>query len=702
MSDWQNESPATVLPGRPLPLGSSITTQGMNFAIFSSSATDVSLVLYQSGLHHPLLEVPLDRFVNRTGFVWHIELAGITPDVRYGWRMDRQPPSGDPLFRFEPSLVLVDPYAKALTGASEWGQTYVRDGQPSITGDGARRCLHVRDDFDWDGTRRPLIPLADKIIYEMHVRGFTRHPSSAVKHPGTYLGLIDRIPYLQDLGVTTVELLPVYEFEENESRRINPFNGEMLLNFWGYSPICFFAPKAAYAANGRNGEQVREFKTLVRELHRAGLEVFLDVVFNHTAEGRGLPDDPTFSFRGIDNPVYYMLDDDGRYLDYSGCGNTLNCNHPVVRELVLDTLRYWVSEMQIDGFRFDLASILGRGEDGEILANPPLLEFLASDPVLADTTLIAEAWDASGLYQVGTFPAFGRWAEWNGAFRDDVRRFVRGERGFAGPLATRLAGSSDLYQTSMRTPAHSVNFVTCHDGFTLADLVAYEQKHNEANGDNNTDGASENFSWNSGVEGPSDDPWIVNLRQRQVRNFLMIMMVSQGPPMILGGDEIGRTQQGNNNAYCQDNELSWMDWALAQKNAGLLRFTRELIAFRRLHPSLRRRAFFEGGQAGQRADVMWHGTEPWAPDWEGQTLAMHLAGEFSSPPDEDIYFAINAGSTPVDFDIPPPPGGKHWLVVADSAGEAPEDIFGRGEERLLQAERMTVEAHSSILLRCDK
>ncbi len=693
-----------ILPGRPLPLGASETRGGLNFAVFSKNGTHVSLVLFASGKHEPLLEISLDPSRHRTGDIWHVEIEGVDPQVRYGWRVDRQPVRDDGIHRFDPARVLLDPYAQALTGGSDWGVVYLRPGQPRADRFAHRRSLFVRHDFDWQGVLPPRIALGDKVIYELHVRGFTRHPSAGVAHPGTYLGLVEKIPYLKELGVTTVELLPVYEFDENEGRRVNPFTGEILKNYWGYNPIGFFAPKAAYAANGRNGAQVNEFKTLVRELHRAGIEVFLDVVFNHTAEGDGLPDSPTFSFRGLDNSVYYILDaGTGEYRNYSGCGNTLNCNHPVVRELILDALRYWVVEMQVDGFRFDLASVLARGQNGEVLANPPLVERIALDPVLSAVTIIAEPWDATGFDQLGQFPSWGRWAEWNARFRDDVRRFVRGDPGFAGRLATRLAGSADLFAASGRQPGHSINLVTCHDGFTLFDLVSYDRKHNEANGEDNRDGSDENFSWNCGWEGPTDDPAVCERRRRQVRNFLTILFVSQGTPMLLAGDEVGRTQRGNNNAYCQDNEISWFDWRLREQNADLWRFTRLLIAFRRSHPVLRRRAFLTGQGTAEhrRLDVTWHGTQRGRPDWSpaSRVLAMHLAGEHAPAPDCDIYFAANASEEDLLFELPPPPPGQHWLRVIDTAAAPPRDIYAPGEEPAVpDPQRLLVRARSCALL----
>jgi len=673
-----------VLAGVALPMGVSQTATGLNFSLFSQHAREVSLVLFTSGQHDAILELALDPDRNRTGLVWHIEVAGLHTGTRYGWRLAGGAGTGR-LDRFDSSIVLIDPYVRALTGGSHWGDNYRRDGDTNSS-ETRRRSIFVSREFDWQHIRKPKIDPSQRVIYEVHLRGFTMDPSSGVASPGTYEGFIEKIPYLKELGITTVELLPVYEFEEDMPGKVNPFTGEVLRNFWGYQPISFFAPKGAYASNGRNGRQVDSFKTLVRELHRAGLEIFLDVVFNHTAEGSGGPNDITYSFRGIDNCVYYILDPEtGAYRDYSGCGNTFNCNQPVVRELILDALRYWVSEMHVDGFRFDLASILGRGEDGSILANPPLIERIAVDPVLADTTVIAEAWDAAGAYQVGSFPSGGRWAEWNGPFRDDIRQFFRG---YSSPdkLATRIGGSSDLYQKPGRTPLHSVNFVTCHDGFTLRDLVSYNHKHNEMNGENNADGSNDNFSWNCGVEGDSDDPLVVTLRQRQMRNYLTVLFLSQGVPMLLAGDELGRTQRGNNNAYCQDNAVSWVDWTLTGKESGLLRFTRELIALRKEFAVLRRTSFLTGqpGPDG-RPDVTWHGPRLYQPEWgtAHQVLGMHLAGE------RDVYLAVNGTDEALPFEIPQPGEGQQWRETVDTSRPSPSDFLtgpsaGVGRTRLVE------------------
>lgn len=685
--------------GFPLPLGATLKRNGINFAIFSRHATSVTLVIFVSGVNDPIIEFPLDPRCNRTGHIWHAFIRNLNPGIRYGYRVDRQFLSDQivsdykdinpAIHRFDPSIILVDPYAKALSGGSNWGEVYHRKAYSisSFKG-GIRRSLVVDDNFDW-GSDHPLnAHLADSIIYELHVRGFTRHVSSNVQNPGTFAGLIEKIPYLKELGVTAIELLPINEFQETDTNRVNPLTGARLLNFWGYHSLSFFAPKASYASDSRNGGQVKEFKTMVKAMHEAGIEVILDMVFNHTAEGdeRG----PTFCFRGFDNSIYYMLDPQtGTYYNYSGCGNTMNCNHPVVRNMILDCLRYWVTEMHVDGFRFDLASILGRGENGEVLSNPPILESIAGDPVLANTKLIAEAWDAAGLYQVGTFPSFGRWAEWNGKFRDDVRRFIKSDPGMVPALATRLVGSPDLYQGNGRAPYHSINFVTSHDGFTLMDLVSYNEKYNEANGENNTDGMNENFSWNCGWEGPTFSPplsetevrQINTLRLRQVKNLATFLLFSQGVPMILAGDEFGRTQQGNNNAYCQDNEVSWINWELTKTHAELFRFFKLLIAFRKKHPILRLRNFIENN-ASHSGAITWHGVKLNQPDWswDSRSLAMHLKKE----QEEDIFLIANAHWESHLFELPWLGIRRRWCRVIDTFLESPFDITEEGTESNLR------------------
>ncbi|MEJ2470552.1 MAG: glycogen debranching protein GlgX [Desulfuromonadales bacterium] len=644
--------------GHPQPFGASQHPDGINFAVFSRHARAVHLVLYRPGEAQPLVEIPFDPKSNRTGDVWHMGLQGLSCGFEYGFRVFGPAENASPIHRFDASQVLLDPYARAISGPSLWRQALHRGDQGNHW-----RSLLVESHFDWGDDRPINRHLADSVIYEMHVRGFTRHESSEVDHPGTFRGVIEKIPYLQQLGVTAVELLPVTEFDEADNYRKNPINGESLHNFWGYHPLSFFAPKAAYAVNPTDGAQVDEFKEMVKALHTAGIEVILDMVFNHTGEGN--EEGRTLSLRGLDNSIYYILDPKtGAYANYSGCGNTVNCNHPVVRELIIDALCYWVTEMHVDGFRFDLASILGRGPDGEVLTNPPLIERIAGHPVLADTKLIAEAWDAAGLYQVGSFPNFGRWAEWNGKFRDDIRRFVRGDQGMVSTLATRLAGSSDLYQDDGRAPYHSINFVTSHDGFTLADLVSYKTKHNEANGEYNADGESHNFSCNHGVEGPTDDPTVIALRERQIRNFATLLILAHGVPMLLAGDEMGRSQNGNNNVWCQDNALGWIDWNDLNKPLERLTFFQNLIAFRQSCNVLRPRNF-EGEESGERR-LSWHGQETDKPDWseESHSLAMHLQGR---PEEAEIYLIAHAAKDPAEFTLPRHEADRPWRLFVDTA-----------------------------------
>nr|VFJ87525.1 MAG: glycogen operon protein [Candidatus Kentron sp. LFY]VFJ90567.1 MAG: glycogen operon protein [Candidatus Kentron sp. LFY]VFK20467.1 MAG: glycogen operon protein [Candidatus Kentron sp. LFY] len=707
--------------GEPLPLGATVQPGGINFSIFSRHATAVTLVISLprkfakrrdellctglagdpdgdngDGSLKRITEVPLDPGVNKTGDVWHVFIQDLDPGVHYGYRMDCAPNSNPKVQRFDKEKVLLDPYAHTISGRLEWG--ILSDADNAHPGRFGERCsIVLQDDFDW-GDDQPLnVPLADSIIYELHVRGFTRHSSSGVRAPGTFLGLMEKIPYLESLGITAVELLPVYEFEERDTDRINPTTGEPLLNYWGYHPISFFALKNSYGSNKEDGAVVREFKSMVKAFHEAGIEVILDVVFNHTAEGD--EHGTTFSLRGIDNSVYYIVDmEEGAYHNYSGCGNTVNCNHPVVRDMILDSLRYWSTEMHVDGFRFDLASILGRGRDGSVLHNPPLLEQIAADPVLANTKLIAEAWDAAGVYQVGSFPNWGRWAEWNGRFRDDVRRFVRGDPGMVQTLATRMAGSPDLYQTD-REPYHSINFVTCHDGFTLMDVASYNGKHNIENGEDERDGHNDNLSWNCGEEGPTDTETVNQLRRRQVKNMAALLLLSHGVPMVLSGDEMGRTQQGNNNAYCQDNEISWIDWELTRENADLVRFFQRLIELRRTHAALRRESFLPD-EKGTTVSVEWHGVVPYQPDWsyESRTLAKCLRAITPDGETESIYLIASAYSEPLSFELPSITD-RVWYRVSDTSLDAPRDIVDLGkEERLDEQRNYLVQPRSVVVL----
>lgn len=649
--------------GFPVPLGATPVPGGVNFAIYSSAATACTLVFYRQGQERPEAELPVPPGY-RIGHIFCITVFDLdTEELEYGFRMAGpwDPAAGH---RFDSDIVLGDPYARMVRGREIWG-TPVDRPYP------LRSCMPA-EDYDWADDAQLRLSPADLVIYEMHVRGFTADPSAMVKHGGTFRALRDKIPYLKELGVNCVELMPIFEFNELENDRHHPETGERLLNYWGYSPVNMFAPKAGYAASGCQGMQVDELKALIHELHRHGIEVILDVVFNHTAEGdhRG----PTLSFRGLDNQVYYMLAEDGSYLNFSGCGNTFNCNHPVVREMVRDCLRYWVSEYHIDGFRFDLASILGRDQEGRPLPNPPLLEGLALDPVLADCKLIAEAWDAGGLYQVGSFPAYGRWAEWNGRFRDTARRFLKGEENQVADLIQRVMGSPDMYPH--RGPAASINFVTCHDGFTLHDLYAYSRKHNDANGEYNRDGDNAPDAWNCGVEGETDDADVLTLRMRMMKNAMALLMLSHGVPMIQMGDEIARTQQGNNNAYCHDGPLTWLDWTRRESHAELFRFVQGMIALRRNTAVLRRSRppATEGDPLGLGfPDISFHGVAPWQPDLapHSRTLAWVMCG----PGPELIYAAFNMYWEPLHFRPPDPPPGMAWHLVADTGHAAPNDLY---------------------------
>ena len=647
-----------VRPGKPMPFGVSHVPGGLNFSVYTSAGERCTLVLFRQGAAEPFAELPFPGHY-RIGDVFCMVVFGLDfEDLEYGFRIDGpfNPEQGD---RFDASKILMDPHARLIAGRDRWGE------DPDWQGIYPYRARVSLDDFDWQGERPLEIPMQDLIIYEAHVRAMTQSPSSQAAHPGTYAGLVEKIPYLKDLGINAIELMPIFEFDEFENTRIHPDTGERLYNFWGYSTVGFFAPKAGYAATGKSGMQVDEFKQLVKSFHKAGIEVILDVVFNHTAEGN--EHGPTLCFKGLDNKTYYMLTPEGYYFNFSGTGNTLNCNNPIVRSLVLDCLRYWASEYHIDGFRFDLATILGRDPWGAPLSNPPLIESLAFDPILSSCKLIAEAWDAGGLYQVGTFPAFGRWAEWNGLYRDSVRRYLKGDAGLVGQIAQRVLGSPDLYRMSGRAPATSVNFITCHDGFTLADLVSYNSKHNEANGEGNRDGGDDNHSWNCGAEGWSDDPDIQQLRRRQMLNAFAILLTSRGTPMLLMGDEFGRSQHGNNNAYCIDSPLTWVDWNLLQANTGLQGVVKALIAFRHQHPALRVNRF-DGPPSSLLPCSSFHGSTPWQPDWSGESrqLAWMMSCDHQPPSGEPavdiIYVATNMAHHASWFELPTAPEGYAWHI----------------------------------------
>lgn len=668
--------------GATAPFGAHVVPGGVRFTVASATADRVWLVLMDPRDGTVRAQIPFPQEY-RVGNVFTMTVLGLDPDeAHYGYRV--APGSDAP--------ILLDPYARAIAGGERWGE---RGGEQR-----AHRSVITRPDrFDWGGTPRPRIPREDLVVYELHVRGFTRHASSGVTAPGTYAGLQEKIPYLKELGINCVELLPVQEFDETDNTYNAPASGTPLPNFWGYNPLGFFAPKAGYAVQPDGAGPAKEFKELVRALHRAGIEVILDVVFNHTAEGdhRG----PTLSFRALDEAGYYLLDDEGNPRNLTATGNTVNANHPVARQFILDCLCHWAEEFHIDGFRFDMASILTRGTDGQVLDNPPLLEAIAHDPVLAHCKLIAETTDATGLDQVGRFPSHGRWMEWNGRYRDTVRRFLTGKRATAGDLAARLIGSPDLY--GERGPAASVNYITCHDGFTLADWASYDHRRNAANGEGGADGIPDDDSWNCGHEGPTDDPGILRLRRRQLRNGLLLPLVSHGVPMLLGGDEFGRTQQGNNNAYSQDNEVSWVDWSLAEKNAALREFVRRCLAFRRAHPVLRRdRHPHDWTPEGWSAPpVSWHGENPWQPDWsEHSTLLALLVHQQGPAGDGDtVFVAVNSGARPARVEVPTAPHGTRWHIFADTGDDEGPGAHPVGSEPALGVTpELRLEDHSAVVL----
>ena len=652
-------------PGTPLPYGIVRKHGSHNFAIFSAEAEAVTLLLYFDRDFAAPLRVPFDTAINRTGEVWHIAVVGLPAAFHYNYIVDgrRDVKKGR---LFDPTIALIDPYAKSISGLETWGRI---PGQERKWGYG----YHDDAEFDWEGDRPLNIPLCESILYELHVRGFTRHASSDVAHPGTYSAIVEKIGYLQKLGVTAVELLPVNEFDETDCPFFNSRTGEPLLNCWGYSSINFFSVKSSYASNSQGLGAVLEFKEMVKALHKAGMEVIIDVVFNHTAE-RG-HDGFTINFKGFANHIYYHLDADGDFRNYSGCGNAMNCNHPVVREMIVDALRYWVVQMHVDGFRFDLASILTRDEHGNVMENPPLIEWIAKDPVLTDTKIIAEAWDAAGLYQVGSFPAFGRWAEWNGKYRDIMRMFCAGTPGLTGEVASKLAGSEDIYGQSGRKPCHSVNFISAHDGFTMMDQVSYRNKRNMDNGENGRDGSNENFSLNFGVEGPTNSREIAEKRLRQIRNMATILLLSQGTPMILAGDEFGRSQQGNNNAWCQDNDVFWIDWNLLESNRELFLFWQRMIRFRKDHPILRRNDFFTGEVTPSSgiADISWHNTKANEPAFysPARSLAFLIDGmRDGQAVDDTIYAAMNFSDETLNFELPTVHSPNAWNLLLTTTDPA--------------------------------
>ena len=646
--------------GRVFPFGATLMEDGVNFSVYSKEAKSCTLLLYHHGQPEPFVEISFpDRF--RIGDVYAMMVFGIqTETTEYGYRFDGEydPRRG---LLFDPKNVLLDPYAKSVSGRSVWGR------EPDWSRPFQHRGQFIREDFDWEGDKPLEIAPEKLIICETHVRSFTRHGTSGVKYKGTFAGLAEKIPYLKELGVNCVELMPVFEFDEFENARV--YNGNRLLNYWGYSTVNFFAPKAGYAASAPFGMEADELKAMIRQLHRNGIEVILDVVFNHTAEGN--EKGPSISYRGIDNRTYYLLTPDGYYINFSGCGNTMNCNNPIVRGMVLDCLRYWVSAYHVDGFRFDLAAILSRDENGAPMMNPPLLDSIANDAVLGKSVLIAEAWDAGGLYQVGSFPAFGRWAEWNGKYRDCVRRYIKGDGGCAPEIYRRVRGSDDMYRN--RGPAASVNYITCHDGFTLYDLVSYNEKHNECNGEGNRDGTDDNYSWNCGVEGPTDDPVVNALRLRQMKNMLTLLLTSRGIPMLLSGDEFANSQHGNNNAYCQDNEISWLDWSHLDKHKDLFDYVRRLIAFRKAHPVLSAPSYDFSPNGTGYPEFSLHGTRAWHIDEHspGHCFAYLYAEdhlEHGTEEDAFIYVAVNAHWEEHRFSLPVLPASFVWHLAFEAYG----------------------------------
>ena len=655
---------ATAIPG------------GVNFTVHSKGAVSVELLLFHRTENEPFAVLPFPPHY-RIGNVYSMIVFKLNiEEFEYAYRVDG-PYDPEKGLIFDKSKYLLDPYAKAVTGQSQWGKKSPH-GQHY-------KARVVKDDFDWEDMHPPLIPMEDLIIYELHVRGFTRHESSGVAYPGTFAGLMEKLDYLEDLGVNAIELMPIFEFDEMQDYR--QYQGETLYNYWGYSTVSFFAPNTSYTASTEYNREGNELKLLIQEANRRGIEVYLDVVFNHTAEGdrRG----PFFSFKGFDNNIYYLLTPEGDYYNFSGCGNTLNCNHPIVHQMILDCLRYWVTNYRVDGFRFDLASILGRNEDGSPMEKPPLLQSLAFDPILGDVKLIAEAWDAGGLYQVGTFPAWNRWAEWNGRYRDDMRRYLKGDWGLAQAAAMRLIGSQDMYAAEGRKNA-SVNFITCHDGFTLWDLYSYNEKHNLKNGWDNTDGANDNTSWNCGVEGETADPQVNALRRRMGRNAFALLMCSRGIPMFLAGDEFGNSQFGNNNAYCQDNLTSWLDWRQLETNQDTFQFFRYMIHFRKAHHILR--SNLSNGACGF-PDVSFYGVTPWPRESfqsDEHYVGVLFAGWERRTGPQLVYVASNAYWEPLEAELPALPSSMNWELAADTWEE-------RQQPRPLAGNRIQIRPRSVMI-----
>lgn len=668
-----NRSDFIITKGSPLPFGASWSKERTNFALASASAKRLYLLLYSEN-HEPLTELSFNPATHKTGNVWHLAVESLPPNLLYAYK----------IFDSEGKVFQVlDPYAKALATPYRWGTGAKSESTYQPLG-----IILEPEFFDWEHDKAPAIPPQNLIIYEMHVRGFTIDASSNVKDKGSFLGITEKIEHLKALGVNAIELLPIQEFNENEYTQLDPLTHKRLFQYWGYSSVNYFSLMNRYGVTEDPRATIRQFKTLVKTLHAHEIEVILDIVFNHTAEGN--EKGPLLSFKGIDSSIYYLLDSSGAFLNFSGCGNTLNTNHPIVIELILQVLRYWVLEMHVDGFRFDLSSIFKRDDKGYPVHFSPVVEAISEDPVLKNIKLIAEPWDAAGLYHVGSFAIKpNRWIEWNDKYRDTVRLFISGQANKRSEFATRLSGSQDLYHS--QSPLASLNFVTAHDGFSLADLVAYNRKHNLANGENNFDGTNNNYSWNCGIEGPTHDPLISSLRKRQMRNFILALMVSSGIPMILMGDEYGHTRLGNNNPWCQDNRLNWFNWDLLKENESLFRFFRLIIAFRKNRPLLQRTTFL-----GEQ-DIFWHGTEPFRPQWENYTgfIAYTLVDNLKH---RDLYIAFNAQHEEATVSFPPPPKHMKWHLVVDTSLESPHDILSDARTIPVEIKHTRIKPFSAIVM----
>lgn len=667
--------------------GACVASNGVSFTINSHGATRCTLLLFKPQAPKPYARIPFpDSY--RIGDTYSMLVFDIKPDeFEYAFSFDGpyEPAKG---LLFNEENVLLDPYSRAVTGQRKWGE------KPEGGKDFEYRARVVKSNFDWGNIKQLEQPFEDLVIYEIHVRGYTKDKSSGVSAPGTFAGLKDKIPYLKDLGINAVELMPIFEFDEMESARV--VDGVQLYNYWGYNTVSFFAPNTSYAFNEEHNHEGDELKSLIKALKENGIEVILDVVFNHTAEGNEMG--PCFSFKGIDNNVYYMLTPDAHYYNFSGCGNVMNCNHPVVRNFIIDCLRHWAIEYRVDGFRFDLASILGRDQNGAPMANPPILESLAFDPVLGKMKLIAEAWDAGGLYQVGSFPSWNRWAEWNGRYRDDMRSFLKGDDGMAGNAITRITGSRDLYSPESRGHKASVNFMTCHDGFTLYDLYSYNEKHNEKNGWNNTDGDNNGHSWNCGAEGETDDPNVNGLRRRLIKNAFAALLCSRGPAMFFAGDEFCNTQFGNNNAYCQDNIISWLDWSRLEEFKEIHDFVRHMIQFRKEHPILRK---MTKPSSCQFPEISVHNGTPFnaSTDYKTKLIGIMYAGRNEEDTEDDIvFYCMNAYWEPLVMQLPVLPNGKHWHVDTNTNAEYFDGEDFTAKTELLGVNTIRVPARTTIIL----